>query len=459
MTSSGAKTLRSFALPTSPDLLDIHAQAPERYPFLLESVAHTTAHGRYDILFGFPQSVVTAGDGDFLSAFAAAWRREAEAMDARAPATQSPFHGGWFVYLGYELAHEIEPTLARSRSLASAAPANGLPTAFATRIPAAIVRDHARGESYAICEEGYAASIWDSLLADCARTAQATSTTSLCVRNVEEDPGEVYLTDVARIQDYIRAGDVFQVNLSRGWRIDLAARVDATPIYRRLRAANASPFAGLVRYGDTAIISSSPERLVSVRDGIVRTRPIAGTYRRTDAREDVRQSQALLMNPKERAEHIMLIDLERNDLGRICTVGSVAVSELMTVETHPYVHHIVSEVRGRLRAGLEPADVIRAVFPGGTITGCPKIRCMEIIAELERMPRGAYTGSMGYVNHDGSLDLNILIRTLVHTGARIDFRAGAGIVADSVPIRELDETRAKAAGLLRALGRAELGDD
>lgn len=453
MNSSSAKTFRRFTLPTNPDLLDIHAQAPERYPFLLESVAHTTAHGRYDILFGFPQSVVTARDGDFLSTFAAAWRREADNTNAPAQATQLPFHGGWFVYLGYELAHEIEPTLAQSPPMTPAAQASALPTAFAARIPAAIVRDHARGESHAICEERYAASVWDGLLADCARGAAVTDTTALSVRKVDEDPSDVYLTDVARIQDYIRAGDVFQVNLSRGWRIDLDARVDATAIYRRLRAANASPFAGLVRYGNTAIVSSSPERLASVRDGIVRARPIAGTYRRTDAREDARQSRALLMNPKERAEHVMLIDLERNDLGRICTVGSVEVSELMTVETHPFVHHIVSEVRGRLRAELKPTDVIRAVFPGGTITGCPKIRCMEIVAELERAPRGPYTGSMGYVNHDGSLDLNILIRTLVHTGARIEFRAGAGIVADSVATRELDETRAKAAGLLRALGR------
>jgi anthranilate synthase component 1 len=147
----------------------------------------------------------------------------------------------------------------------------------------------------------------------------------------------------------------------------------------------------------------------------------------------------------------MLIDLERNDLGRVCRPGSVQVPELMALESYRHVHHLVSEVRGELRPGVTPAQVMRAVFPGGTITGCPKVRCMQIIAELERAPRGAYTGALGYVNHDGRLDLNILIRTLVQDGRDIHWRAGAGIVADSVPARELDETRAKAKGLLGAL--------
>ncbi|HBK45755.1 MAG TPA: aminodeoxychorismate synthase, component I, partial [Xanthomonadaceae bacterium] len=159
--------------------------------------------------------------------------------------------------------------------------------------------------------------------------------------------------------------------------------------------------------------------------------------------------------PKERAEHVMLIDLERNDLGRVCAPGTVEVDELMTVESYAHVHHIVSNVRGRLRAGTTPGEVIRAVFPGGTITGCPKVRCMQIIAELEQTARGAYTGAFGWLNRDGDLDLNILIRTAEVLGAEIRFRTGAGIVVDSVAERELDETRAKARGLLRALERAD----
>ena len=202
-----------------------------------------------------------------------------------------------------------------------------------------------------------------------------------------------------------------------------------------------------------AVISSSPERLVKVRGTTVSTRPIAGTYPRSpDPEQDRVLSREMLRHPKERAEHVMLIDLERNDLGRICRTGSVQVRDFMTLESYRHVHHIVSGVRGELRDDIGPAQVIRAVFPGGTITGCPKVRCMQIIAELEQAPRTAYTGSMGYINRDGSLDLNILIRTIVQDGRDIQLRAGAGIVADSVPERELAETRAKARGLLAALG-------
>jgi anthranilate synthase component 1 len=190
-----------------------------------------------------------------------------------------------------------------------------------------------------------------------------------------------------------------------------------------------------------------------VRDGIAATRPIAGTRPRSrSAKTDAAYSDELLAHPKERAEHIMLIDLERNDLGRICVPGSIEVNELMVLESYAHVHHIVSNVRGRLRDSVQPGQVIRAMFPGGTITGCPKVRCMEIIAELEQEAREAYTGSMGYLNRDGSMDLNILIRSMVSDGNRLRLRAGAGIVADSVAAAELDETRAKARGLLRALG-------
>ena len=246
---------------------------------------------------------------------------------------------------------------------------------------------------------------------------------------------------------------MFQVNLSRAWRAQLAAPVAAVDLYRRLRQSNPAPFAALMTLPDgRAVISSSPERLAQVRDGVIRTRPIAGTHPRSDdAGQDRRLAQELLAHPKERAEHVMLIDLERNDLGRVCRTGTVQVPEFMALESYRHVHHIVSEVSGVLRADITPAQVMRAVFPGGTITGCPKVRCMQIIHELEPAPRGAYTGSLGYLNHDGSLELNILIRTLVQDGAEIQLRAGAGIVADSVPERELNETRAKAKGLLAAL--------
>ena len=202
-------------------------------------------------------------------------------------------------------------------------------------------------------------------------------------------------------------------------------------------------------------MSSSPERLVRVHHDLIETRPIAGTRPRSaEQGQDLYYSRELLAHPKERAEHIMLIDLERNDLGRVCFPGSVKVDELMSLESYAHVHHIVSNIQGRKRPEVTPGQVIRAAFPGGTITGCPKVRCMEIIAELEGTGRGPYTGSFGYLNRDGDMDLNILIRTLLVEGTRFSLRAGAGIVADSDPGAELAETRAKARGMLLALGIA-----
>ena len=269
---------------------------------------------------------------------------------------------------------------------------------------------------------------------------------------IEEDAPDAFLGSVRQALEYIGAGDVYQANLSRGWRGRAASPVNPVAIYKRLRATNPSPFAALLRYGDFALLSSSPERLVSIRGNTVCTRPIAGTRPRgATPQADAALLRSLLGNEKERAEHVMLIDLGRNDLGRVCAGGSVRVDEYMSVETYAHVHHIVSNVSGRLRSEVSPIDVIRALFPGGTITGCPKVRCMEIIAQLEGVGRGAYTGSIGYLNRDGSCDLNILIRTITARNGEFKFRAGAGIVADSIPEQELAETRAKAEGMLRAL--------
>nr|MBP6799314.1 aminodeoxychorismate synthase component I [Luteimonas sp.] len=268
---------------------------------------------------------------------------------------------------------------------------------------------------------------------------------------LDEDPPRDFTDGVERILDYLTAGDVFQANLSRGWRADFDAPLDPVRLHARLREANPAPFAGLFAGEGWAVVSASPERLVSVRGDVVETRPIAGTRPRFPGDDDAARMRELIGHPKERAEHVMLVDLERNDLGRVCTPGSVEVDELMTIESYAHVHHIVSNVRGRLRADATPGAVIRAVFPGGTITGCPKVRCMQVIAELERTGRGAYTGAIGWLGRDGDLDLNILIRSAEVEGARVRFRTGAGIVADSDPRHELDETRAKARGMLQAL--------
>ncbi len=443
------------------DLLDLHRAAPDRYPYLLESVSHGSPSAHYDILFAFPEQTleldelnILQGAGlelagsDFLAGFDAWWAQNRVPEDVQ---THLPFQGGWFVYLGYELAAQIEPRLEPQQARHPGA-RNNLPTAFATRIPAAFIKDHDSGKLFLIAEPDRAGHL-DAMRADLkALNKHRFERGSVLSGGLAEEPPQRFLDGVQRILNYIKEGDVFQVNLSRAWQGHLREGVDAAQIYARLREQNPAPFAGLACHGNAAIISSSPERLVSVRNGIIETRPIAGTHPRNDTHaDDLSDTQALLAHPKERAEHIMLIDLERNDLGRVCEPGSVTVNELMAIESYTHVHHIVSNIRGRLRTSITPGQVLRAVFPGGTITGCPKVRCMEIIAELEQTPRGAYTGSMGYINRDGSMDFNILIRTLTKNDLHISLRAGAGIVADSDRLRELAETRAKARGVILAL--------
>lgn len=436
------------------DLLAPAAAFPERYPALLESVTRTSAHARYDILFAFPQSTLTlmsdglvhepdgrTHTGRFLDALDAAWRAE------RLPQTaddELPFHGGWVLLLAYELAAEIEPTLRLHRS-------DILPIALAVRCPAAIIVDHLHERTILIAEAEQAG-LLDAMEADLA--AMPTIAPLAVPAAIEEDAPSRFLDGVARIHEHLHAGDVFQANLSRAWHARFDEAPSAASLYAALRRANPAPFAGLLQQKNWSVVSSSPERLIEVRRGMAQTRPIAGTRPRVAGDDDLARIRELTAHPKERAEHVMLIDLERNDLGRVCKPGSVEVNELMVVESYTHVHHIVSNVRGRLREGVTPGQVIAATFPGGTITGCPKVRCMEIIATLEDAPRGAYTGALGYLDRNGDLDLNILIRTLTLHGNEVSLRAGAGIVADSDAVKELDETRAKARGMLRALGVA-----
>jgi anthranilate synthase component 1 len=445
------------------DLLAPAAAFADRYPCLLESVVRGSAQARYDILFAFPrEKLALHADGRlctsplggdepkasatsgllpkqrFLDALDAAWQA------GRVPRQDDglPFHGGWVLMLAYELAGEIEPRLRLS-------PDDGLPVALALRCPAAVIIDHIRDRTLLVAEAGHA-DLLDAMEADLAAPLALPALAAPIA--IEEDPPERFLDGVVRVHEHLHAGDIFQANLSRAWRAHYAMPPVPTALYGALRATNPAPFAGLLQQPGWAVISSSPERLVEVRDGMAQTRPIAGTRPRVAGDDDAARIRELAAHPKERAEHVMLIDLERNDLGRVCVPGTVVVDELMVVESYAHVHHIVSNVRGRLREGVTPGQVIAATFPGGTITGCPKVRCMEIIAAIEDAPRGAYTGALGYLDLSGELDLNILIRTLSQTGSDVTLRAGAGIVADSIAERELDETRAKARGLLRALG-------
>jgi anthranilate synthase component 1 len=426
----------------SVDLFDLHRLNPAAYPFLLQSVAGHPQSGRYDILFAFPQRALSMVEGeDFFAELTRQYTAEKQNVDPGLP-----FSGGWFLYLGYEAARSVEPGLRLPPSPFR------WPDALAVRCPAAAIYDRELQVTQLFAESD----AWqlERLQADLQNNLKTClqRTESKIISSFEEDPGERFLEGVERVLEYLRSGDTFQVNLSRAWRAQLAAGVGYQDVYARLRNSNPAPFAGLACWNGAALLSSSPERLVSVSGTTVQTRPIAGTRPRGGGlAEDESLRQMLIGNLKERAEHVMLIDLERNDLGRICEPGSIEVSELMTTESYAHVHHIVSNVRGQLRSGVGPGEVLKAVFPGGTITGCPKVRAMEIIAELEGVGRGPYTGAIGYLSRCGRMDTNILIRSLICEDGTISFRAGAGIVADSVPEAELAETRAKARGLLLAL--------
>lgn len=457
-------------LPGRYDLVSILENNPELYPFLLETTALSgkskskksaeSNMPNFDILFAFPQqqlikhpdNTVTldgraCASSVFLDELDLAWEKDAENSDQ---ISELPFSGGWFVYLGYELTREIEPTIHLNKNN------QDLPDAFAVRIPAAIIYDHTHNQTHIIVED-----IFKKLSSDIKsvleKAGQQTRQQSdklkhVLINDVAEEKPEFYLDSVGKILDYIRDGDVFQVNLSRQWKAELKNNIIDVDVYRKLRTANPAPFSAMVKFNQTAIVSSSPERLFCTDSRMIETRPIAGTRPRgqTPSNDEKLQSE-LISNHKERAEHIMLIDLERNDLGRICEPGTIHVDEFMALESYAHVHHIVSNVSGELKQDITPGQIIKAVFPGGTITGCPKVRCMEIIAELEQAPRGAYTGSLGFLNHNGDMDMNILIRTLTIHNKQVTFRAGAGIVTDSIAENELDETRAKAKGIIMAL--------
>jgi len=443
--------LYSCSLESALDLPGIASALPDHYPYLLDSAAPGPL-GEYSLLLktsadqlclNSDGSISGPGEaGGFLSRLDSWYRQEKQR-----PGTSNtwPFNGGWFLYLGYELAAEIEPVVKFPGA------GDGFPIAFASRCPAVIYTLpqqpgmlHLVAENEALLEE---------MRNELENLRLESEDVETVLSHLQPDNPRVFEQAVERIHEYILDGDVFQVNLSRGWQGEFKQSVNSAVLYQSLCKNNPAPFAGMVRWKKQVLMSSSPERLVSINKREVQSRPIAGTRPRgADRDSDLALCHELLAHPKERAEHIMLIDLERNDLGRVCEAGTVEVNELMVVESYEHVHHIVSNVRGRLRPEVTPVDVIRAVFPGGTITGCPKVRCMEIIAELEQTGRSFYTGSFGYLGRDGSMDLNILIRSMLLNGKQVSFRTGAGIVADSKPEDEVAETEDKARGLLNALG-------
>ncbi|MCG3175773.1 MAG: Aminodeoxychorismate synthase component 1 [Candidatus Omnitrophica bacterium] len=365
-----------------------------------------------------------------------------------APEPRPPFTGGAIGYIGYEAAPLFEPTLPYKT-----AGDTGLPDLCWAFYDTGAVVDHLAGRTLFFAPSRQAAERLRSRVRGLSVKTAARRSDAQRPRRpraIAECSASDFMAMVEAARYSIARGDIFQANLSQ--RILITDPPDPDVVYERLRRINPSSFFGYLRTPSWAIVSGSPERLVSVRERSIETRPIAGTRRRgRGRREDQRKERDLLLSAKERAEHVMLVDLERNDLGRVCEYGSVTVDELMSIEDYSHVKHIVSNVRGTLKEGAGPVDVLGAVFPGGTITGAPKISCMRIIDRLETVRRGPYTGSLGYLGDDGDMDLNILIRGVYYGRGQAHVHAGAGIVAESDPGKELNETLHKAQAVLAAL--------
>ena len=385
-----------------------------------------------------------------------------------------PFVGGWVGWLAYEAGRFVEDLPARARRDVD------LPLVRFGLYGSAAIFDHLQGRWYVAGVEwpgsgpaGLAGRegvvFWQDLLREAERLdmpaanqADSPADEMPSSRQVDEYidrmaaslTGEQFKEAVSRAVEYIGAGDIFQVNLARRLSVPLAT--EPLTLFGRLCRANPSSYAAYMAFGDKAVLSSSPELFLQVRDGRVITRPIKGTRPRVgEQAADRRAVGELLGSEKDRAELAMIIDLERNDLGRVCRYGSVQVAEPFGLEEHPTVYHLVGTIRGQLRDECDNVDLLRATFPGGSITGAPKVRAMEIIDELEPVVRSVYCGSIGWLGLDGQMTMNIAIRTLIVDGKRVHLYAGGGIVADSQPEMELQETTAKARGMARALMAAD----
>lgn len=457
--------------------LDAYQATSRQQPsFLLESGAQAGrgAQARYSAIGGSPYQVLEARDG-LLRRWTPQERwqnwtktddplREAFALvgtsSVALPPGAPPFIGGVVGCLGYGLSrrhlrpgHPTRPAI--------------FPDLYWLFVDLVAAFDHAERTltvSFCPSSERFASESRSSLLREgrervegfLAGVTRPTTASSIGHKRTDSTIAtgmsrEDYCDMVMRAKAYIAAGDIFQANLAQRFTAPYSGS-DGLDVYRRLRTINPSPFAAFLDLGDTHVICSSPERLVRRAGREVETRPIAGTRPRgANSADDARLTTDLLLNAKERAEHLMLVDLERNDLGRVCAYGSVKVDELMVTEHYSHVIHIVSNIRGTLRNDATNFDVLDAMFPGGTITGVPKIRCMEIIDELEPVSRGLYTGSIGYASWSGHMDWNIVIRTLTLSRGELAFYAGAGIVADSDPEKEYAETLYKAQALIDAV--------
>ena len=441
--------------------------------FLLESAEHGERWGRYSFVGTDPFLVLRGRDGEVTwEGTPPAGCEDADgALDALARATQAlrapefpllPLHGGAVGMVGYDAVREVEDIPATGEDDL------GLPDVLMLFPRHVIGLDHLRQTMVVITnvvvgddpgaqyDEAVAAT--DAMVE---RLSRSSAPSAPVPPPVTEPVGEVasnmaptdYQDMVERVKEHIRAGDTFQTVVSQ--RFDVPTDADPFDVYRVLRVVNPSPYLFLFDFEDFQVVGSSPEALVQVHGRHVETWPIAGTRPRgRTPKEDRELEHELIADAKERAEHVMLVDLGRNDLGRVSEVGSVRVAEMMEVERYSHVMHIVSSVTGTLREDLGPVDVLRAIFPAGTVSGAPKVRAMQIIDELEPTRRGCYSGAVGYVDFSGNLDTCIAIRTTVIKDGHAYVQAGAGIVADSDPVSEEQETRNKAGAVLAAVRAA-----
>ncbi len=446
--------------------------------FLFESAEQTERTGRYSFL-GFQPRVVMRSEGRTFTCEENGVRRgeaitqdalvHLEKMMSRFRFVDDPalprFAGGAVGYLGYETIASFEPTVRR-------APTDNLrvPEMIFMIMNLLIVFDHRERRMKLIvnafvekaeeAENVYATAklLIESTLARLSspfELRQIDAQRETTPRTMESNfSRERFESAVTKAKEHIVAGDIFQVVVSQRFQTDF--RGDPLDLYRCLRLVNPSPYMFCLRLGDFSLVGSSPELHVRLADEVVEVRPIAGTRRRGLTSEaDAKNAAELLADPKERAEHIMLVDLARNDLGRIAQFGSVRVTEQMIVERYSHVMHLVSHVKAKLAAGKNAYDVMRATFPAGTVSGAPKIRAMQIIRELEGETRGCYAGAVGYFGFDGALDCCIALRSAVLKDGRVYVQAGAGIVADSIPSAEYQETISKATAILQAIARAD----
>jgi para-aminobenzoate synthetase component 1 len=430
------------------------------YPLLLESAARGTALGRYSFLVADPAQVWTTHPSDPGDALLDAADYLAAHRAEPIPGLP-PFQCGVAGFLGYEFGRRLERLPApRSDEL-------GLPDAWLGAYDWVVAWDHMVGGAWLVAQDGRrnsrkAGKSGKASIEDILHRLRLPAAATRHASRGPTSPPEIrsgftrdeYLGAVDRVREYILAGDIFQANMSQ--RFEAPWPGDPFDFYRRLTAANPAPFAAFFRGDGYAVASASPERFLRVEpDGQVETRPIKGTRPRgASPAADRRMAEELLASEKDRAENVMIVDLLRNDLSKVCRPGSVLVPALCELMSHPTVHHLESIVTGRLEEGRSATDLLRAAFPGGSITGAPKVRAMEILAELEPVARGVYCGAIGWMSTTGAMDTSIAIRTVTLRNGRASFPAGGGIVADSDPASEYQETLDKAAGIRHAFEQA-----